>query len=232
MRLIFKLTFAALLGSSSAFAGYDGTWWQSAGFPGEYPTGFAAIEKYTIVNGRTDMDKDLPANIKCELPYRGVFQQWNTSRNKKSHVSYKAASKIYPMVAKEDFELDGENSQKISIKKGDIIEYMKYGSEGWFTVRIAGKLMGADQSLFDHLEPVPQDALVHDLWVQLTCENGRRAYLFLNDLMPRQANESVNYIKGISDVGPGLTGYGSARDLTEREARKMRHQKAKDNSSK
>ena len=42
----------------------------------------------------------------------------------------------------------------IQIAKGQVIEYLIYGAEGFFTIRIDGREYTASQELFESVEPV------------------------------------------------------------------------------
>ena len=213
---------ALLLASSTGlFAAYDNSWYQTDYWSGEYPNGFSVVKKNTVVKGRAGMDKDLAANIDCKLPYKAVFQHWNEARNKKSQVSYFTASKIVNLVAAKDFDFPVYEGDALKIKKGDLIEYLIYGSEGMFLVRIKGSVYEADQELFENVEAFSEDALVQDEWLQVKCENGSRAWLFMNDLVVFGSDGELKYLPGLAQMGPGLMGYGEARDLTDAEAKAL-----------
>lgn len=207
-----KLLFLALaLGfSASAFsAPYDGSWFQTQFWSGEYPNGFSVNKSGVTVMGRSGMDKDLPAEMACALPFKATFHIWNTERNDANQVEYHTASKIVPLIAREDFLFeDGE--KKVQIHKGDLIEYLIYHSEGWFAVRIDGQEYEADQSLFDNVEEVSQDQFVQDEWMHLTCENGTSTWLYYPDLF----NADGEFVSGLQ--GPKIEGYGTATDLTDK----------------
>ena len=55
--------------SARTFAGYDDTWFQSNFWSGEYPPGFSVTKKRTTLMARSGMDKDLPRDVVCEMPY-------------------------------------------------------------------------------------------------------------------------------------------------------------------
>jgi hypothetical protein len=208
------LVLVILLESASAFAGYDDTWFQSNFWSGEYPPGFSVTKKRTTLMARSGMDKDLPRDVACEMPYLALIHPWNKERIRKSNMQFFSATKIIKMVAKEDFDFGDD----VAVKKGEVIEYIGNGAEDFFGVRIRGKRYTAGEDLFVFVETPAQDQFVEDDWVLLTCQGGNRAYIFVHDLGVRGWSDAPAFVPGISDTGPGQEGYGSARDLTEQEA--------------
>lgn len=214
MKLSLFSLFLAVGFSSSAFAAYDNSWFQAEFWSGEYANGIAVVKRNTSVMGRASMDPSAPADLRCALPYKAVFHPWNSRRNAKSKVNYFTASKIVKLVAKEDFEFSGnDGDDKIAIKKGDEIEYLIYGSEGYFTVRIQGKQYGAGQDLFEKVEEVSREQFQEDQWFQLNCENRVRVWLRMDDLFTNNDGEETKYAPGLGNWGAGMIEYGKVRDL-------------------
>jgi uncharacterized protein YecT (DUF1311 family) len=205
-------------------AAYDASWYTSKFWSGEYPPGFSVVEEHTVVMARAKMDKDAPRALACELPYLAVIHPWNTMRIKKNKIEFISATKIVPLIAKGDFVFDGyvgNKRVKLPVKKGTKLSYLRNNAEGAFEIEISGKQYTAGQDLYEHIEDANVvDRFVEDNWVLLTCKNGTRVYIYLNDLVSENDHHS-KYAPGIADVGPGLTGYGKARDLTPAEARKL-----------
>ncbi len=118
-----------ILSASSArtFAGYDDTWFQSNFWSGEYPPGFSVTKKRTTLMARSGMDKDLPRDVACEMPYLALIHPWNKERIRKSNLQFFSATKIIKMIAKEDFDFgDG-----VTVKKGEVVEYIANRAEGF-----------------------------------------------------------------------------------------------------
>ena len=211
IRLTTSLSLAlACLTSLSAFAGYDKSWHKAEFWSGEYPNGVAVIKPGVRVKARAAMDKDAEPTIRCDLPYRAVFHEWNGSRVKANNVRFFTAAKIEKLVAKEDFSfaVDDIDAKPLAIKKGQIIEYLIYGAEGYFTVRIDGKEYGADMSLFDHVDGKAEES-VYDEWIRLTCTNGKRVWLAVEDLYK---------VDGVLVGERNTLEYGRSRDLSRAEA--------------
>jgi hypothetical protein len=223
--LMLGLTAVLAFTSTGACAGYDQTWFKWQSWSGEYPKGFAATKPRTVLMGRAAMDKDLPRGVTCELPYRGVIHPWNRIRTRKSQIKFYSFTKIIRLRAKEDFEFevqgDDGTSVKQPIKKGDVIEYVHPLQEDFFQVRINGKQQVATEDLFEHVDHVANTEFVEDDWALLTCENGVRAYIYVPDAIHQALNEPDNFVREIKEVGPGMPGYGKARDLTEKEAAEL-----------
>lgn len=208
-----------LVVSVNAFAAYDNTWNVSHFWSGEYPNGFAVTAPGTIVMGRLAADADLKRNVTCEMPYRAVINPWNQKRTTKSKITFIGFTKIVDMTVKEDFLFTSDN-KKVELKKGDVIQYVQNYAEGAFQVRIQGADYEADQSLFEHLEDVDNMQFQEHDWLLMNCANGKRAYIFFNDLFT-ETKGGTQYVPGINHMGPGFRGYGKVRDLTEREAREL-----------
>jgi len=225
MRVLASALVALVLSSTGVAAGYDASWYIVGFWSGEYPAGFSVTRAGTTVMARTGMDKDLPRTVPCVLPNRAVIHPWNQARNRKNRIEFRSATRIIRLVAKKNFMFDGSVDKKdvqIPIRTGDIIEYVYNMGEGLFQVRIGGKEYTAWQGLFEHVEDVPKDQFVEDDWVVMTCENGKRAYIFRDDL--RDPENLEKFVPGIADVGPGLQ-YGRTRDLTAAEARELERQR-------
>ena len=207
--------------SSAAFAGgYDSSWYKAKRWSGEYPDGVSVVKTGINVKGRTSLSKELKPTVNCDLPYRAVFQPWNARRAQISHVSFYTLSKIQTLVAKEDFDFvaDYQTGKKLAIQKGQAIEFLMYDQEGFFLVRINGEEYSADTSLFTHIEgytgetfSIAQDS---DEWLRLTCKNGNRAWLLV---------EELKSVRGIVMDG-NIKDYGTSRDLTAREAEDLAKQ--------
>ncbi len=220
-----KKIILSLLVCQSAWAGYDSSWHQAEYWSGEYPSAYSVIKRDVKVQARKGMDKDLAKDVTCELPYLAVFSPWNNPRNEKNKARYYTASKIVKLIAKQDFDFPTDDDKVLKIKKGQVIEYLIYGGEGYFTVRINGKEMGADQSLFEQVEPTKESDFVQEEWIHLECANKVTAWIHTADLevVNTQTGETKR-IDGISDAGNGIEGYGTVRDLTEKEAKEMREE--------
>ena len=213
--------------------GYDKSWYISEFWSGETPQGFAITRKNVTVMARSGMNKKLPRAVACRLPYLAVFHPWNKARNRKNHARYFSATKIVNLIAKEDFEYqfgpfesrpeDASREAKLVIKNGDVIQYLQYGQEGAFVVRLKGKKLVAHSDLFDHVQDGLRDRFLknkfpEDEWVSLTCQNGARAYIYFQDVYPAPTVKvpGVN-VPGLQAIGDG----GDARDITVREAEQI-----------
>jgi hypothetical protein len=212
------------LGQPAAPAsGYDSGWYISDVWSGEYPPGFSVTRPDTVVRARRAMDKAAPRDVACKLPYLAVIHPWNQRRVAASRIKFLSATRIVRLIAKEPFVFEdagGGAKRKVAIKKGAVIEYIRNDAEGSFEVRIAGKQYTAGQGVFDHVQDVANDQFVEDDWASLACTGGGRGWIFLAEL-GLGSDDAKAQTPGISAVGPGQTGYGSARDLTAAEAREL-----------
>lgn len=219
-----KKTFLAatmLLFSYAAGAAYDSSWYQTEYWSGEWPNGFSVVKSGFSVTAREGMDKDLPRTISCELPQKAVYNPWNVKGNELRKTRYFTASKIVILTAKKKFSFkeDGREMKPILIRKGQKVEYLIYGSEGYFMIRLNGQEYTAGQDFLEKMEPVSEDAYVQEEWLNVLCGNGTSAWIFMADL--KQPNgEDLQWIDGLKNASigdPGVDGFGEARDLRDDE---------------
>jgi hypothetical protein len=202
----------ASLFSVGAWAAYDNSWYQTQGWSGEYPNGISIIKEGVSLPARAAMDLDQPVTIKCELPYKAVFHPWNQARP----AAYWTAATIVPMTAKEDVILNEGETDQVTVQKGELVEYLVYGSEGWFTVRYNGKEYGADQSLLEKMSydqskmEIPQDE-----WLNVTCVGGENAWIYMNEVYSLDRDGNQSYPEGIDSWYRGFRDYGTVTDLTD-----------------
>ncbi len=210
----------SLLLSLNAFSAYDNTWYQTDYWSGEYPAGFSVVKKGISIPARTQMDRDLSPTLSCPVEYKGVYHVWNQNQR----AQYITFSKIVPLTVKADAEIlvYGVDSEvKIPMKKGDVIEYLVYGSEGWFTVRINGETYEADQALFEQVEAVDQSAFLFDQWLEINC-SGKKAYVLFEDLYTVDADGNEKFMNGLDSWFLGFRDYGSVTDLTSKDLKKSK----------
>ncbi len=204
-----------------AQAKYDNTWYQADYWPGEYPAGFSVVKKGVKIPARTDTDKDLAPSLQCPVEFKAVYHVWNENKR----ADFTTFSKIVPLTVKEDFEFVtyGDENQEIRIplQKGDLIEYLVYGAEGWFTVRINGKEYGADQDLFSKVNEVDQSAFQDDQWLVLNC-GGQTAYVLFADLYTVDADGNEKFRDGLASWYLGFRDYGTVTDLTDKDLKKSK----------
>ena len=230
--LVALLGLAAMIVGRSALGqapqtGYDRGWYVSDFWSGEHPPGFAVTRRDAVVQARRSMDKAAARDVACKLPYLAVIHPWNQRRNARDRITFVSASRIVQLVVKEAFVFEDTGGKAhVRLNKGDTVDYLRNDAEGSVEVRIGGRQYTAGQGLFDHVQDVADDQYVEDDWVALACTGGARAYIFLDDLGLASDDPKVR-VAGISGVGPAVTGYGQARDLTEAEARDLEAEREK-----
>lgn len=189
-----------LLTSAVANAKYDPTWFEMDFWSGEYPNGFS-VEKETTVKGRKVTSLSAPQEQKCVLPQSATYHPWNWGRTQSDELKFTTFSQKVEMTALKDFEYEVDINMKKKFKKGDVLTYLIYYSEGMFLVEHNGTSFEASQDLFDYVSEFPQNHR-QDEWLQLNCKNGVRTWLYLPDL------ENVDGLRS-----PNITAYGDAKDL-------------------
>ncbi|MGZ3693971.1 MAG: hypothetical protein ACXWQO_07200 [Bdellovibrionota bacterium] len=209
MRILFSALLLAAI-SAPAFAAYDSSWYQDNFWSGEYPTGFSVVKKGTSVPARATMDLDAAKTISCALPYHAVFHPWNSARK----ATYRSASKIVVLTAKEDLKLGDVESGQAEVKKGETIEYLMNAAEGSFIVRFKGKKYTGDQDLFTHVEAIDDNQFIEHDWLGVKCENGKKAWIFMGDISTVNAQGDQVYLPGLDSWGLGFRQkYGEVRDI-------------------
>ncbi|KYG66068.1 hypothetical protein AZI86_03100 [Bdellovibrio bacteriovorus] len=196
--------------SITAQAAYDDSWYQDDFWSGEYGNGIAVYKENVSVPARPVMDRDIPASISCQLPFKAVFHPWNEARV----VQYRTASKIIPLHAKEDFDYDTDNGI-IFAKKGDLLEYLIYYSEGMFALRFKGVEYVVAQDILEKTDYDPSMYVPQEEWFKTTCVNGGEVWIFLSDLNSVDQNGDVVYFPGMGSWWPGYVEYGKVEDLTD-----------------
>ena len=78
---IFCFTFADAQSRRPA-NNYDGKWYLSEFWTGEYPSGFSVIDRNVSIKGRSRLNFSAARHVKCELPYLAVIHPWNAARIK------------------------------------------------------------------------------------------------------------------------------------------------------
>lgn len=218
MKSLFSLL--SLFIAFSASAAYDNSWYQTDYWSGEYPAGFSVVKKGISVPARTQMDKNLSPSLSCPVDYKGVYHIWNP----KQRAQFITFSKIVPLTVKADADIlvYGIDSEvKIPMKKGDVIEYLTYGGEGWFSVRIKGETYDADQGLFEQVEAVDQSAFLYDQWLEINCA-GKKAYVLFEDLYTVDEDGNEKFMNGLDSWFLGFRDYGSVTDLTSKDLKKSK----------
>lgn len=185
--------------SFSLAQAYDGTWFQSAGWSGEYPPGFQVYKKGIKVLGRTSINKNEVPSVECVL-------KRNSYAPGKSlpHAEYVQMSKIVEMTVKADTTYpihtynpvtENFDESALALQAGDTVEYLTYMAEGWFFARHNGVIFEADQSLFDMVDYSADTDFAFDQWINLSCVNNVNVWLMLSDLQP-DLDENV-WIDGV-----------------------------------
>lgn len=205
------LAAAAMVLAAGAAQAYDDRWAVS-GLPGEYPRGVSVSGEDVTVFGREFPNPDRTPSVLCRLAPGATYHPWNLERVDADGLEFFAASEIEPMIVVEPglYEFaDGEPPLELAL--GDRIDYLHYGAEGFFMVRVGGKPRMADQSLLDRVVFVngEGDGEVHE-WMRVLCladpddQWGRRDYAWI-------MLDQFDGLEGVEEAN--ITGYPHAADL-------------------
>jgi hypothetical protein len=190
----------------AALSGYDtNTWFLSAGWPGEYPPGFAVLDADVKVPARARPNPTDPQDITCILPQYANYQLWNNTRTDADNLEYFVATKKVPVNVLEDAEVEfiGEAGiEKLTLKKGDQLTYLRYIGEGFTVMQFNGREFDINEGELSTVTDIANTALDEDLWVRVTCLGGKQAWLMFDEVIEE------------AGVYPSpITGYGDASDI-------------------
>lgn len=190
----------------AGLSGYDTTaWFLSAGWPGEYPPGFAVLDADVKVPARARPNPTDPQDITCILPQYANYQLWNNARNEADSLEYFVATKKVPVTVLEDtvVEFVGANGiESLELKQGDQLTYLRYIGEGFTVMQFNGREFDINEGELSNVTDIANTALDEDLWVRVTCLGGKQAWLMFDEVIEEPG------------VYPSpITGYGDAADI-------------------
>jgi hypothetical protein len=200
------------LGVAPALA-YDGSWYRSNGWGGEYPNGFTMTGD-TAVEMRGEADPAAPAATACLLRKDATYHQWNEARVASDKLEFVTFSRIEKYRLKKNFTADVQADKdgsdvKLRLKKGDAWEFLTYIGEGFFLMRYRGAVYQAGQDLAEASDPLAgSDAHAVDEWLKLTCANGATGWLLFADTQDKPGFGPPN----ITDYGHAADGQPAAQE--------------------
>lgn len=211
------LMIALSLVSLNAFAAYDQTYYRANFWSGEYPNGFSVVKENVTVPAYTQMDANA-SGFQCAVPFKANYHQWNQARV----AEFVSMNKIVPMTAKRDAYIEEDSGKKVKVRKGEQVEYLVYGSEGWFTVRYKGKEYTADR---DFLKRMIYDKSLMEIpadeWVKIDCVTVGapvQGWVLMRQLF--KEDSQTGYIDGLASWYLGYRDYGRVEDLTDEDLKK------------
>jgi hypothetical protein len=196
------------LATGGAEAAYEGGWYKVPFWSGEYPNGIT-MESDTTTMLRAAPDPDAPQTIECTLPQGATYHPWNIPRVESDQLEFVTFSPIienvvvadgmvfaYPPLSMEAIELN--------MQAGDTWEFLAYLGEGFFVMRYQGVVYEAGQELYEFSEAAgaAADDRQSDEWLRLTCSNGARGWLRVNEVVGTPGFGSTP-----------ITNYGEASDV-------------------
>ena len=174
-------------------SGYDENWHVSAGWPGEYPAGFAVTSSGIIAKGTSMPSLEQERPIECVLQQFANYHPWNQERNSSDSLDFYSANKIrtYTMAKDIDVYVYEENGDKtLSIPAGDTIRYLANYAEGQGLFEYKGVAYEGDVTGFqgDNIQGPPATGMLHN-WVNVKCANDTRAWLRLDEVIAQDGIE-------------------------------------------
>lgn len=199
----------------AGLSGYDtNTWFLSPGWPGEYPPGFAVLDADVKVPARARPNPTDPQDISCILPQYANYQLWNNTRTDEDSLEYFVATKKVPVTVLEDSEIEyagNEGIQKLALKKGDEMTYLRYIGEGVTVLSFGGQEYEINEGELSNITNIADAALEENLWVRVSCVGGKQAWLMFDEVILE---------KGV--YPSPITGYGEAADIAPGDVESVR----------
>ena len=161
-------------------SGYDSTWYVSAGWPGEYPAGFAVLDAGISAPAWTVPNGDREADASCTLPQFANYQLWNTERVEGDDLRFFVATKTFPVTlnqnASVEYISDGE-IRKLELTAGDQLTFLRYLGEGFTVLSFEGVEYGINEAELRDVSDIGSMPTVEDQWVRVTCADGSQPWL-------------------------------------------------------
>ncbi len=198
----------------AALSGYGSDWFLSAGWPGEYPPGFAVLDAEVRVPGRARPNPTDPQDVTCLLPQYANYQLWNNARTRSDNLEYFVATKKFPVTVLEDTEVEfvsDRGIETLALKAGDQLTYLRYLGEGFTVMRFNDREFDINESELREISDIGAIENEEHLWVRVTCLGGRQAWLMFDEVVAEPG------------VYPSpITGYGDAHDIEPDEVETVR----------
>jgi hypothetical protein len=195
-------------------AGYPEGWYVSAGWPGEYPAGIAVLDAGVNVMGRAKPNPSAPSDKACALPQFANYQLWNNPRVAADQLEFFVATRTFPITINADTELEyvtDAGPQKLAVKTGDQLTYLRYLGEGFTVLSYQGREFDMHIGELSAVSDVDAQSAEDDLWVRVKCGEGHQAWLLYDDVITAPG------------IGPSpLSSYGEATDLTPQDVEEVR----------
>ena len=189
---------------------YDGSWYKTNGWSGEYPDGFTIARNITT-KIRGTLDVDAPKSISCLLRKGATYHPWNKKRIVSDRLEFASFTKIetYELDASFTIELRRQSNgddTTIQFKKGDRWLYLAGLAEERFLIKFNEAMYIAGQELYEKSTkvdaPVNGDESTYDEWLKLRCANGAVGWILFNEI-----KDSPDF------TAPNTGGYDNASDL-------------------
>jgi hypothetical protein len=199
----------------AGISGYDvSIWFLSAGWPGEYPPGIAVLDPEVKVPARARPNPTDPQDITCLLPQFANYQLWNNVRTEADNLEYFVATKKVPVNVLEDAEVEfiGEAGiEKLALKKGDQLTYLRYIGEGYTVMEFNGREFDINEGELASITDIAETDHEEDLWLRVTCLGGKQAWMLFDEVIEEPG------------IYPSpITGYGEAADIAPGDVESVR----------
>lgn len=196
------------LATGGAQAAYEDGWYKTPFWSGEYPRGIT-MESDQTVQIRTSPDPDVAPTIACTMPQGATYHPWNIARVEADQLEFVTFNPVITHTVVADgvvmaFPPDAMEPVEVSFTQGDTWDFLAYLGEGFFIIRYEGVTYEVGQEMYDFSEAsgAAADDRQSDEWLHLTCANGERGWLNLNEALGQPGFAPAN-----------LTSYGEASDV-------------------
>lgn len=190
-----------------AISTYDNNWYLSAGWPGQYPPGFAVIDLDVRVQARMRPVPSDPQDVSCQLPEFANYQLWNRERVLSDGLVFFVASLKAPVTLSQDAQVEhvAESGvlETLDLVRGDVLTFLRYEGEGFMVVSFNGQTYNINESELRDISDIASVTPRTDEWARVTCLGGKQAWLLLSEVLTEPG------------IGPSpLSGFGESTDLS------------------
>ena len=191
----------------AALSGYDEGWALNAGWPGEYPPGFAVLDADVRVPARARPNPTDPQDVSCLLPQYANYHLWNEGRVDNDNLEFFVATRKFPVTVLEDADVEfvaNRDIETLSLSAGDRLTYMGYLGEGFMVLDFGGEQFQINESELREISDIGAIENQEHLWVRVACMAGRQAWLMFDEAILEEGvyPSPMTRIRQAEDVYP------------------------------
>ena len=191
----------------TALSGYDEGWALKAGWPGEYPPGFAVLDADVRVPARARPNPTDPQDVSCLLPQYANYHLWNEDRVDADNLEFFVATKKFPVTVLENADVEfvaNSDIETLTVQAGDQLTYVGYLGEGFMVLDFDGQEFQINESELREISDIGAIENQEHLWVRVACLAGPQAWLIFDEAIVEEGvyPSPMTRIRQAEDVYP------------------------------